>query len=211
MRERITSAHILALIAIILAVGGNAFAFTLGKNSVGTKQLKKSAVTTAKIKNGAVTAKKVKRGSLTGAQINASTLGTVPTAEKANTLAPPENWHEVGSPGEPPFENGWKNEPPSKFNAETVGFYKDQLGVVHLKGVAVPGASGLPAFQLPAGYRPGNSTVLSFAAPCSCSGGVGPVAVWGLTPSAPSLDGAITGPGGATFIGLDGITFRAES
>ncbi len=86
MRDRITSAHVLALIAIVLAVGGNAFAFTLGKNSVGTKQLKKNAVTTAKIKKEAVTAAKVKKGTLTGTQINASTLGTVPNAANAQAL-----------------------------------------------------------------------------------------------------------------------------
>lgn len=62
MRERITSAHVLALIAIVLAVGGNAFAFTLGKNSVGTKQLKKNSVTTKKIKKEAVTAAKSQEG-----------------------------------------------------------------------------------------------------------------------------------------------------
>ncbi len=85
MRERITSAHVLALIAIVLAVGGNAFAFTLGKNSVDTKQLKKNSVTTAKIKNQAVTAAKVKKGTLTGKQINASKLGIVPSAVHATS------------------------------------------------------------------------------------------------------------------------------
>jgi hypothetical protein len=69
-----------------LAVGGNALAFTLGKNSVGSKQLKKNAVTTAKIKKEAVTAVKVKKGTLTGKQINASTLGTVPNAVNAQSL-----------------------------------------------------------------------------------------------------------------------------
>ena len=87
MRSRIGSAHILALIAIILALGGNALAFTLGKNSVGPKQLKKNSVTTAKIKNEAVTAAKVKKGTLTGAQINSSTLGEVPAATKAGDAA----------------------------------------------------------------------------------------------------------------------------
>ena len=71
MRDRITSAHVLALIAIVLAVGGNAFAFTLGKNSVGTKQLKKNAVIGAKVKNN----------SLTGSDINEATLGVVPSAQ----------------------------------------------------------------------------------------------------------------------------------
>ncbi len=83
MRERISSAHVLAVIAIVLALGGNALAFTLGKNSVGAKQLKKSAVTTAKLKKEAVTAAKVKKGTLTGTQINLASLGTVPSAANA--------------------------------------------------------------------------------------------------------------------------------
>jgi hypothetical protein len=77
MRKRISSAHVLAIIAILLALGGNALAFHLGKNSVGTRQLKKEAVT----------APKVKKGTLTGTQINLSTLGTVPSAADAHTAA----------------------------------------------------------------------------------------------------------------------------
>jgi hypothetical protein len=62
-------------IAVFLVVsGGSAFAAnTLGKNTVGTKQLKNNAVTGAKIKNGAVT----------GAKIQTSSLGTVPSATNA--------------------------------------------------------------------------------------------------------------------------------
>jgi hypothetical protein len=66
----------------------------LGKNTVGTKQLKKNAVTAAKIKKEAVTTKKIKKnavvgakvkdGSLTGADINLATLGTVPNATHAS-------------------------------------------------------------------------------------------------------------------------------
>lgn len=86
MKERISSAHVLAIIAIVLALGGNAFAFQLGKNSVGSKQLKKNAVTTAKVKKEAITAAKVKKGTLTGTQIDVSTLGTVPSAVNAQFL-----------------------------------------------------------------------------------------------------------------------------
>jgi hypothetical protein len=110
MRERFTSAHVLALIAIVLAIAGNAVAFTLGKNSVGSKQLKKNAVTTAKIKqnsvttakikNQAITSVKVKNGTLTGAQIDASTLGTVPNAANATNAASAANSDALG--GSPP-------------------------------------------------------------------------------------------------------------
>jgi hypothetical protein len=80
-------------IAVFLVLGGaTALAAGLAKNSVGSKQIKKNAVTAAKIKknavtgakvkNDAITGAKVKNGSLTGSDIN---LGTVPSAEKANT------------------------------------------------------------------------------------------------------------------------------
>jgi hypothetical protein len=88
IRKRITYANVMSSIAVFLVIGGaSAFAAThLGKNSVGTKQLKNNAVTTAKIKKNAVTGAKVKDGSLTGADINLGALGTVPSAANANTV-----------------------------------------------------------------------------------------------------------------------------
>lgn len=59
----------------------------LGKNSVGSKQLKKNAVTTAKIKNKAVTTAKLKNGAVTGAKVNLASLGTVPSASSAARAA----------------------------------------------------------------------------------------------------------------------------
>ena len=97
IRSNLTYANVMSTIAVFLLLGGGAaFAATkLGKNSVGTKQIKNNAVTTAKIKNravteakiaaGAVTGAQVKSGSLTGTQINAATLGTVPNATQATT------------------------------------------------------------------------------------------------------------------------------
>lgn len=67
----------MATLALFIAIGGaSAFAATqLAKNGVGTKQLKKNAVTVAKIKDGAVP----------GAKIKLSSLGTVPSATRADT------------------------------------------------------------------------------------------------------------------------------
>ena len=51
---------VLAVIALILALAGSAYAGAkLGRNSVGTFQLRNGAVTTAKIKKDAVTAAKI--------------------------------------------------------------------------------------------------------------------------------------------------------
>lgn len=108
LARRPSPAMVVALIALVLALTGTAWA-ALGKNSVGTKQLKANAVTTAKIKKEAVTAKKVKKQSLTGTQINLTTLGTVPSAQLANSIPPAEATHLIGAPGEPAFENGAQN------------------------------------------------------------------------------------------------------
>src|SRR5262249_15398723 len=72
-------AMVVALLALILALTGTAFA-ALGKNSVGTRQLKSKSVTTGKIATNAVNASKVADHSLTGQDINIGALGTVPKA-----------------------------------------------------------------------------------------------------------------------------------
>jgi hypothetical protein len=86
IRKRLTFANIVSCMALFVALGGAAYAAgKLGKNSVGTKQIKNQAVTAAKIKNGTITGAQVANGSLTGTQINLSTLGAVPNATKATT------------------------------------------------------------------------------------------------------------------------------
>ncbi len=211
LQSKLTYANVVSTLCLFLLLsGGAAYAVGhLGKNSVGAKQLRKNSVTTAKIRKRAVTAGKVKDGTLTGKQINVSTLGTVPaaqtadTANLANSLAPSEAWHEVGAPGEPGFQNGWANAqaktPPEP---QTVAFYRDHEGVVHLKGIAGGGAEDSVIFQLPAGYRP---TSGRYTSP-----GTGLVRIYGSATQVPGLDGAIYVPNGK-LAGLDGITFRAES
>ncbi len=81
--RRPSPALVIAVIALIASLMGTAYAAKLGKNSVGSRQLKSKAVKTGKIANNAVTSVKVKNGSLTGSDINVSKLGTVPTASNA--------------------------------------------------------------------------------------------------------------------------------
>jgi hypothetical protein len=81
---RPSPAMIVALIALVAALSGTAYA-ALGKNSVGTRQLKAKAVTSGKIANNAVTSAKVAKNSLTGADINVGALGTVPNADHAGS------------------------------------------------------------------------------------------------------------------------------
>jgi hypothetical protein len=77
IRSRLTYANVMATIAVVLSLGGaTAFAADhLAKNTVGTPQLRANSVTGPKVKDG----------SLTGADIDASTLGLVPSAQKAVT------------------------------------------------------------------------------------------------------------------------------
>jgi hypothetical protein len=65
MRNKLTFANVISCLALFLALGGTAFAAThLGKNSVGTKQLKANSVTNAKVKDGSLLAQDFKPGQL---------------------------------------------------------------------------------------------------------------------------------------------------
>jgi len=199
---------IVALIALACALTGTAWA-ALGKNSVGPKQLKKNAVTGAKIKKETITANKVKKGTLTGKQINLEKLGTVPSAQLANSITPPEPTHTVGAPGEPGFEGGSSNfGGEGSLRTNNVGFYKDHEGIVHLEGIAKagPGTGTVPVFTLPPGYRPAVGTVLIFEQVNKASA---IIAGSNTFAEGQDLSGRVVGGAGATVV-LDGITFRPQ-
>lgn len=229
LARRPSPAMVVALIALVCALTGTAWA-ALGKNSVGTKQLKNNAVTTAKIKKEAVTAKKVKKHSLTGQNINLAKLGTVPSATNATNavnatnagtasgLTPLEAVHLVGTPGQPSFVEG-ANIPDSVFEEEgikvglrKVSFYKDHEGIVHLEGIAnVESASEFQViFNLPSGFRPANNTALTF--PNVESEEVIAVVGSGVSFKGHDYSGAVvlSGGGSNNIASLNGITFRAE-
>jgi hypothetical protein len=97
--KRPSPAMIVAIVALICALTGTAYA-ALGKNSVGSRQLKAKSVTTGKIANNAVNAAKVADGSLTGQDINLGALGTVPSATNAQNAqnASTVSGHGAGCP-----------------------------------------------------------------------------------------------------------------
>lgn len=98
-RSRLNSAHLIAVIALFVALGGTTWAAVhLGKGVVKTKNLASNAVTTKKIKNGAVTAQKIAPGvipstsagqpSVTAvafAKVNAN--GTLAAAQSKNVVS----------------------------------------------------------------------------------------------------------------------------
>jgi hypothetical protein len=65
MRRRLgkgTYANIASTLALVLSLGGAAYALTLPRNSVGTPQLKDNAVKTAKVDNGTLLRKDFRKG-----------------------------------------------------------------------------------------------------------------------------------------------------
>jgi hypothetical protein len=81
-KRRPSPALIISIIALIAALSGTAYA-ALGKNSVGSRQLKRKSVTTGKIANNAVTSAKVAKETLTGDDIKIGQLPPVPNANEA--------------------------------------------------------------------------------------------------------------------------------
>jgi hypothetical protein len=212
----------------------------IGKNAVDGSKVKDASLTGADI--NLATLPKV--GSATNAD-NAAHAGAADTATNAghataadnathagtaDNIAPPEAWHEIGAAGEPPFLGGSANYGPSGIGSsltETVGFYKDKEGVVHLKGMIKTAPSGTLSgalFNLPAGYRPGNGKILwmnAFCAsdPSGCSMDSGPNTEGYVTLLAIGAGTAVSVPGGnpdglliasaGSDVSIDGITFRA--
>jgi hypothetical protein len=211
LSRRPSPALVVAVIALFVAMVGTGYAaFKLPKNSVGSKQIKKEAVSGAKIKKDAVTGAKVKDQSLTGSDINLGTLGTVPSANVANTangLAPLEATHLIGAPGQPGFLGGAGNVPvESGLHFNPAGFYKDHDGVVHLQGVVKAGTSEI-LFVLPPGFRPAPGTLVPFeqleSALTLIAGSNVFIEGFG------DISGAVVAA--EEVVVLDGITFRAES
>jgi hypothetical protein len=115
-----------------------------------------------------------------------------------------EAWHVVGAVGQPAFENGWVNYGGGYASA---AFYKDSLGVVHLKGLVKSGTVGTSIFQLPAGYRPAEALIFGSTS-SAAHGEIGIEADCFFVCTAYQYVNARAGNN--TYLSLDGITFRAD-
>jgi hypothetical protein len=190
IRPQLTYANVMVtLLAFGARAGGTAYAANtilsadIVDGEVKTPDIATGAVVGAKLATNAVTSGRVADGSLrgadvlddslTGADIDESTLAT------GGGVGTPEAWHDVaaGSTTEDrcadarvtavfcsardsfdPKYYPWRNYGGA---FSPVAFYKDQLGIIHLKGLAQAalqyGTVDLeerPIFRLPAGYRP---------------------------------------------------------
>lgn len=142
--------------------------------NIDQDNLATSAVATAKIADSAVSTVKIAANAVTAAKIETQQAFIAPT-----------------------LSNGWVNY--DSLHAQ-VGYMKDSLGFVHLRGLIKNGTLSAQVFLLPSGYR--NTKHLHFA-----SMSTGNFAVVRIDTS-----GAITISNTAStgYVTLDGITFMAD-
>ena len=111
-------------------------------------------------------------------------------------MAPLEDWQSVTPQM---FLNGWDNYSADFADFNRAGFFKDSMGIVHIKGLVSSGSDRL-IFVLPFDYRPTYTEVHADYTILTSGTTIGQL--------------HITSNGGVYFmeneISLDGITFRAE-
>ena len=76
LKRHLSAANVISCIALFIALSGAAYAATLGKNAVKTKNIAAGAVTTAKLRNSAVTGPKLRNATISGAKLAAGTIGS---------------------------------------------------------------------------------------------------------------------------------------
>ena len=99
LQGRINSAHVLALLALFVALGGTGYAaLKLPENSVGSKQIRNNAVTTSKVKNSSLLANDFAAGQLpAGPQGTAAAFARVGANGLLDDGSPPQNENVVQS------------------------------------------------------------------------------------------------------------------
>lgn len=151
------------------------------------------AVTTNKITDGSVTASKLATNAVQTINIINSNVTTAKIADNAVTAAKME----APSPWiYPVFQNGWTQHDNTWAQP---GYYKDSIGIVHLRGLVRSGTAGSTIFTVPPGYRigwPSHGVTAS-------SGGYAEYNIF--------TDGRVTHRGSHTgWFSLDHITWRAD-
>lgn len=205
-----------ALLALFVALGGSSYAAL----KIGSTQIVNNSVRSKDLRNNDVRSGDVRNNSLTGRDVNEARLGTVPSANTANSAGttgtaanadalggvapdgfvrtPTEPVRLVDTPGNPAFENGNTN----NLLGASVGFFKDQFGVVHIQGDVNPTGSANTIFTLPEGYRPDQNGAQGPVFVVATDTGTGVVSV--------DSNGSVRVLNAFdNHVSLNGITFRA--
>lgn len=104
----------------------------------------------------------------------------------------------------PTLSNGWVNYGSDGTGTYNIaGYWKDSLGIVHLRGLIKSGPIGQSSFTLPIGYRPVARELFL----CFCGN---PTPIFGRL-DIPPTGQVIPFFGGNAYFSLDGISFRAAS
>jgi hypothetical protein len=83
-RERFSSAHVISLIALFVALGGGAYAATIApKDSVNSNSVVDETLRGVDVKNGRLSGLDLKNQSVMGVDVNEGSLGQVPSAKTA--------------------------------------------------------------------------------------------------------------------------------
>jgi hypothetical protein len=126
----------------------------------------------------------------------ANSAATADFATAAAGLAPPEDLHRIGAPGEPAFSTGWRD----LFNGQPPSFYMDREGRVFLQGELEQTTAGTNAmFFLPISYAPAASQFF-----LSYNGSLTPGVVLVESSGAVRFNGT-----NARAVFLNGISWRA--
>lgn len=72
---RMTYARVVSTLALFIALGGGAYAVSIGKNDVGPKQIREGAVRSAEIKDHAVKGRDIAANTIGGGKIKNGSLG----------------------------------------------------------------------------------------------------------------------------------------
>lgn len=117
------------------------------------------------------------------------------TLGESLTLAREPKFRNIGDTGQPAFANSWVN---YGSGWQVAGFWRDPLGIVHLRGLIKSGTVGSAAFTLPPGFRPPLAETFAVLS----NGALGRVDV--------ASDGTVTPmtPSNNTYVSLSGIQFR---
>ena len=188
-----SSAVAVVVLALVAAVAGSAIAQDPVATTSAKKLTKKQKKQVKKISKKQANKQIAEKES----GLSVSHAETADSATTASNVEPPEPFRLLGA-GE--FQNGWVAR---GGGASTPGYYKDQLGVVHLRGQFKDGTSSNNSagdmFTLPSGYRPAESQQFQ-GGDATGSGNIAVLSSGAVR----ALSGA-----GNLVLSVDGFTFRA--